>query len=314
MPLSNYSQVFNNAEYSPTQDLFGYQEPFERTYLTDAYTMSPNDSLSTFFDTESFFDQAATASERKVPNSASRPQSFDPILPLPLTSSSGVSNQYDGTLFPETTSAQVEGFAPWSSFDPAAVNLASINPAGSASFSPTVRSSSRTPSLCGDGQQPGSPSLSPRLIKRESPFSPATQEEQTTPKRPLRKRGRPRLDQLDTEFETVGPSSAKCPRSGRLPHNQVERKYREGLNSELERLRKAVPTLSHSEEALTIGQPKPSKGMILSNAIDYIKTIERERDALREEVEQLKQSRRQSQSMNWVGGGSSLDDFLAEFK
>ncbi|KAH4174352.1 hypothetical protein HBI70_154520 [Parastagonospora nodorum] len=306
MPLSNYSQVFNNAEYSPTQDLFGYQEPFERTYLTDAYTMSPNDSLSTFFDTESFFDQAATTSEKKASNSASHHPSFDPILPL--TSSSGVSNQYDGTLFPETASAQMELYAPWSSFDPAAVNLASINPAGSASFSPTVRSSSRTPSLCEDGQQPGSPSMSPRLIKRESPFSPVSQEEQTTPKRPLRKRGRPRLDQLDTESQSAGPSSAKCQRSSRLPHNQVERKYREGLNSELERLRKAVPTLSKSEEALV----KPSKGMILSSAIDYIKSIERERDALREEVEQLKQSRRQS--MNWVGGGSSIDDFLADFK
>lgn len=274
--------------------------------------MSPSDSLSTFFDAESFFDQAATTSEKKALNSASHAQSFDPILPL--NSNSGISNQYDETLFPEATSAQVEGYAPWSSFDPAAVNLASINPTGSASFSPTVRSSSRTPSLCGDDQQQGSPSMSPRLIKRESPFSPAVQEEQATPKRPLRKRGRPRLDQLDTEFETAGPSSAKCPRSSRLPHNQVERKYREGLNSELERLRKAVPTLSQSEEALMIGQPKPSKGMILSSAIDYIKTIERERDALREEVEQLKQSRRQSQPMNWVGGGGSIDDFLAEFK
>ncbi|EAT85022.1 hypothetical protein SNOG_07556 [Parastagonospora nodorum SN15] len=277
MPLSNYSQVFNNAEYSPTQDLFGYEQPFEKTYLTDAYTMSPNDSLSTFFDTESFFDQAATTLEKKSSNSSSRPQSFNPILPL--TSNSTVGNQYDGTVYPEITSVQMEGYAPWPSFDSAAVNLAAINPAGSASFSPTVRSSSRTPSLCGDGQQPGSPSMSPRLIKRESPFSPVSQEEQTTPKRPLRKRGRPRLDQLDTESQSAGPSSAKCQRSSRLPHNQVERKYREGLNSELERLRKAVPTLSKSEEALI----KPSKGMILSSAIDYIKSIERERDALREE-------------------------------
>jgi hypothetical protein len=301
MPLSNYSQVYN-AEYSPTQDIFGYQDPFEKTYLTDAHAMSPNDSLSTFFDTESFFDQSSIRLEKKPLNSPSDLQSFNPTLPL--TSIAPTRVEYDG----QTTSGQVEDYASWSAFDPAPIDLAE-----SASFSPTTQTSSRTPSLCGDAQQqPQSPSASLRFMKYESPSVPASPEEQNTPKRPLRKRGRPRLDQLDTSSQSTEPSSAKYQRSGRLPHNQVERKYREGLNSELERLRKAVPSLSQSDEANMIGQPKPSKGMILSSAIDYIKTIEREKLALREEVEQLKQTQRQS--LGWTGGRDSLDDFLADFK
>jgi hypothetical protein len=50
--------------------------------------------------------------------------------------------------------------------------------------------------------------------------------------------------------------------------------------------------------------------MILSSAIEYIRTIERERDAWREEVERLKQN--QGQMMGWAGGSSALDDFLMD--
>jgi hypothetical protein len=57
-----------------------------------------------------------------------------------------------------------------------------------------------------------------------------------------------------------------------------------------------------------MGQPKPSKAMVLSSAIDYIKKIEREKEALKEEVERLKQN--QGQNMAWTSGSTSLDDFL----
>jgi hypothetical protein len=302
MPLTNYPRVFLEP-YSPTQGIFANQEPFEKTYLTDAYAMSPDDSLSTFFDADSFFNQALATSEKTNSNFLSESHPFDPTLPTTGIAYTSGQQDYSQGLYNNNT-GQMDLHAPDSTLDPAAV--LSAEPA---SFSPTSHSSSRTPSLYGDAPRPAqSPSMSPCSIKRESPSPPASPREQTTSKRPLRKRGRPRLDRFDTEFPLPEPSS-KCARTGRLPHNQVERKYREGLNSELERLRKTVPTLSHGDEA---GQPKPSKGMILSSAIEYIKTIENERDALREEVARLKQ--RQPQPMGWPGDNTSLDDFLLDFK
>lgn len=62
-----------------------------------------------------------------------------------------------------------------------------------------------------------------------------------------------------------------------LPYNQVERKYREGLDMELERLRMAVPTLSQGDCGAAVRAAKPSKAMVLAAAINYIKKIERER-------------------------------------
>jgi hypothetical protein len=56
---------------------------------------------------------------------------------------------------------------------------------------------------------------------------------------------------------------------------------------ELERLRKAVPTLPQSEKDDIIGAAKPSKAMVLAAAIDYIKRVEKERDAAVSEVERL---------------------------
>jgi hypothetical protein len=99
-----------------------------------------------------------------------------------------------------------------------------------------------------------------------------------------RKRGRPRLDRTPS---ASADASHTRRRSTCLPHKQVERKYREGLNMEFERLRRAVPTLPQSVDANVMGAAKPSKGMVLAAAIDYIKRIERERDAALDEVERL---------------------------
>lgn len=100
-----------------------------------------------------------------------------------------------------------------------------------------------------------------------------------------RKRGRPRLNRSGT---TNGSSSSNdVRRSTCLPHKQVERKYREGLNKEFERLRKAVPTLPQSSEANAIGVAKISKRTVLAAAIDYIGRVERERDVAVDEVERL---------------------------
>ena len=65
--------------------------------------------------------------------------------------------------------------------------------------------------------------------------------------------------------------------SKRLPHNQVERKYREGLNAEMERLRAAIPTLPQDA---TLGAPKPSKATVLQCAVDEINKVREEKAKL----------------------------------
>jgi hypothetical protein len=57
------------------------------------------------------------------------------------------------------------------------------------------------------------------------------------------------------------------------------------------------------EETGAIGQPKPSKAMVLSSAIDYIHRTERERDALIEENDKLRRNQRLSR-------GEDMDGFL----
>jgi hypothetical protein len=130
------------------------------------------------------------------------------------------------------------------------------------------------------------------------------------PKRVQRKRGRPRLNRSGTDDcptntninnnninnnnannSADSTATTKSRATRRLPHNQVERKYREGLNSELERLRRAVPTLPQREGGDLNSPPKPSKATVLASAIDYIKFIEAERERLTEENKQLREGR-----------------------
>jgi hypothetical protein len=115
--------------------------------------------------------------------------------------------------------------------------------------------------------------------------------EESAPKQPQRKRGRPRLDRKLSRATPAPSSNAPCwkhcQHTSCQPHVQVERKYREGLNSDLERLRRAVPTLLQSGDGAVMGQPKPSKAMVLSCAVAYIAKIEHERDRLRERNKQL---------------------------
>jgi hypothetical protein len=304
MPCSSYPNLVD-TDYSSSQDTFVYQEPFEKRYLANTYATSPDYCLSNLFDTDDLFDQSFTSLEMMPSGFPTKPAPFNPTLPTGEMSAGESQSSFDHTFY-QAPFGQPEQYDPSYSLDPTAIH--SSEPA---SFSPITQSSSKTPSLCEDAQQHAqSPSLSPHLIKLESPFSPASLEEQTTPKRPLRKRGRPRLDRTDTDIHSPTSPSAKTPRTGRLPHNQVERKYREGLNSELERLRRAVPTLPNSDDGCAMGQPKPSKAMVLCSAIEYIRQIEKERDALREEVERLKQN--QGQSMGWTRGNRSLDEFLMD--
>jgi hypothetical protein len=74
----------------------------------------------------------------------------------------------------------------------------------------------------------------------------------------------------------------------RQPHNQVERKYRESLNTQLTTLSKVVPSLQQNgcdgADIEDLPTPsKPSKAVILASATAYIKQLEKERKALADE-------------------------------
>jgi hypothetical protein len=295
MPFSNYSYEFD-ANYSQSQDIIAFQDPFDKTYFADTCATSLDYPLSTFFYTESFFDQPLTSVEM-IPSQTTH----NPTLPETGNSAADDQPSYGQTYFQ----------APFTQLDcdtGCSLDSASGFPTEPTDPSPATQSS-RASSLSGDAQERAySPSMSPHAVKLESPLSPVLPREQTTPKQQLRKRGRPRLDRVESQTHPSGSSSAKSQHTGRLPHNQVERKYREGLNTELERLRKAVPTLANSEQGDAMGQPKPSKAMVLSKAIDYIKQVEREKEALKGQVEKLKLN--QGQNVAWTSGNISLDDFL----
>jgi hypothetical protein len=132
--------------------------------------------------------------------------------------------------------------------------------------------------------------LSPSALKADPYSSDNTGSESSTEPAP-RKRRRPRINRDDISASSTlvntNPISTPARRLGRLPHKQIERKYREGLNLEIERLRKAVPTLLQSTDSCVIGAAKPSKGMVLAAAIRYILEIEEQRDSAINEIERL---------------------------
>lgn len=134
-------------------------------------------------------------------------------------------------------------------------------------------------------------SRSPSSHENGSPYSEVMShhsEEEVTAEPAPRKRGRPRLTRCSTPPADSYAHSTKPRRTTTcLPHKQVERKYREGLNMEFERLRRAIPTLPQSVDAHVMGAAKPSKGMVLAAAIEYINKTERERDAAFDEIERL---------------------------
>ncbi|KAF2455799.1 hypothetical protein BDY21DRAFT_61211 [Lineolata rhizophorae] len=97
---------------------------------------------------------------------------------------------------------------------------------------------------------------------------------------PKRGRGRPKLQPSTGD----GPSKP----GERVPHTQVERKYRETLNKEMERLREALPTLPFLPQEDGASGPKPKKATILATAVNYIKFLENEYERLDKEIQELK--------------------------
>ncbi|EDU49100.1 HLH domain containing protein [Pyrenophora tritici-repentis] len=280
-----------------------YSNYFDNPYLNEVFDSTPDYSLTSFFDNDSFFEQPVTPVEMSsaVPSKSLRPNSTLPVTGTSTNSSQQLAQTFNpielepfdqppGAFFTHHTGAHVVASEP-------------------ACFSPTTTTISQTSSFCDDATQQASPSLSPHMLKRESPSSPASESESSTPKRPTRKRGRPKMDRRSTDSQLVTSPSAKSQRTKRLPHNQVERKYREGLNAELERLRNAVPILRQRDEPGHMAQPKPSKAMILASAIEYIQSIEKENELLKGENERLRCQSRGGMEGNWERRDGSLEFF-----
>lgn len=73
----------------------------------------------------------------------------------------------------------------------------------------------------------------------------------------------------------------------RVPHNLVERRYRDNLNNQIEHLRLTLPSLRDAqpsppevEDVMAMGPRMPSKAVIISTAATYIKDLETERERL----------------------------------
>ncbi|KAF1923097.1 uncharacterized protein M421DRAFT_426204 [Didymella exigua CBS 183.55] len=246
-----------DSDYSPINDHVPYQNPFDQSCFADLYTTPPDQSLATFLD-HSYFDWHQSS----------------------VNCSSGWdcgSVFYPAQPFDEVGSGCASIFETVPAFD---IGIP---------ITPSTSVSSTSP-FCGDAiPVPASspPSSSEHEKLREAPAL----GEEPAPKQPGRKRGRLRLDRKLSGAVPGPPSNAPSwkhrQHTSRQPHVQVERKYREGLNSGLERLRRAVPTLLQRGDGAVMGQPKLSKAMVLSCAVAYIAKIEHERDGLREGNEQL---------------------------
>ncbi|EGP85119.1 uncharacterized protein MYCGRDRAFT_110581 [Zymoseptoria tritici IPO323] len=80
----------------------------------------------------------------------------------------------------------------------------------------------------------------------------------------------------------------------RIPHTIIERRYRDNLNTSIETLRLCLPTLkdayitSPDMEDSALPPKLPSKTIIIATAAGYIKELEGERDAVRGEMEGLR--------------------------
>lgn len=96
----------------------------------------------------------------------------------------------------------------------------------------------------------------------------------------------------DSPIQESPPAAAedKPKNRRRLPHNQVERKYRESLNTQLDSLRRVVPSLQQNARACDSADiedlptpSKPSKAVILASATAHIKQQEKDKKALSDE-------------------------------
>ncbi|KAF2745814.1 hypothetical protein M011DRAFT_121847 [Sporormia fimetaria CBS 119925] len=213
-----------------------------------------------------------------------------------------------------------------SSLEPASPPFSAyINPSATLISSPLGRPLSPTPSVCGDqATEPiKSETWSPQPLT--SPSNPTYSNTTAYGVSPCVRQSRaaqaqrPRPKSLPVLFTPLTnttshphphnhthshhlPYSPSSPRKlpiHRTTHKDIERKYREGINSDLERLRRAIPSLAQSDEDESGGDEggaakkpvKPTKSQVLAAALEYIKHGDEEREALREEVRALREEK-----------------------
>jgi hypothetical protein len=150
----------------------------------------------------------------------------------------------------------------------------------------SLRQATPTSSSCSDRSLDG-----PARILEYDSLSCVSTDVGPAPKRQMKKRGQPKLDPIAC---SVSGALAEDQCTTSIPHNMVERKYRQGLNAQLERLRRAVPTLLQSSDRDGIGQPKLSKSMVIAAAIDHIEMVTQERDILQKENNEISQYRKEN--------------------
>jgi hypothetical protein len=197
--------VIINADYSPTNEVSFYPDAFDRAYIT-----SPDHSLASFFDCDSYFNRPLPSVEVPAPgvSTPKNPAIFNATLPAATTTSAKLDPSYSSK-FNQAPFGQLEQF-PSDFFSDTGGNAFK--------FSVSPRSQhSRTPSLCDNVprqfQAPSSPKLSPCPTKKREP----TDEGVEFMEEPMskRKRARPRLDRSNSD--TLSASS-KYHRTSRVPH------------------------------------------------------------------------------------------------
>lgn len=281
--MSSYP-IVASSDCSPAHEAFSCPDAFDKAYLADLYTTTPDSLLDDWVNCD-FFDRPLNNVDLTAGFAPKYHAAFSATLP---TAASAIEDA-NMNQWPSVNSVPFRRLVNYDDTFTTGLQFGAINSDSLESSCSSLRESSPTPLLCGDGPQlaQASPTLSHSSLKRESLDDAAKDE--PSPKRVQRKRGRPRINRSETDPINYSTSdSPKSRPSYRRPHNQVERKYREGLNSGLERLRLAVPTLPQRYSSDLEGPPKPSKATVLASAIDYIRAIEAERDRLLEENEGLR--------------------------
>jgi hypothetical protein len=258
LDFSAYPMVVK-TDYSYTNEYLLCQDLIDQTYFANVYTSLPDRSLETCLDYP-YLEKSGSSVE--LPSDLDFCPAFCPV-----------------PLFSELRQRPASSFNRHPAFD---LGLP-ISPNTSFFFASPL-CSDEIPVLA-------SPTLSLSSLECETPKEATLSSEDLAPKQPQRKRGRPKLEH---KISGITPNSSinACSSKHRQHapcqlHKQAERKYRQGLNSYLERLRRVLPTLSQSNEDHNMRQIKPSKLMVLSCAIDCIEKIENERDRLRKGNEQL---------------------------
>jgi len=97
-------------------------------------------------------------------------------------------------------------------------------------------------------------------------------------------------DDNDDDQQSMTSSTGKVPSKRRIAHNLVEKRYRNTINSEMERLRRMIPQIVTIDAQTPDGRAKASKATVLSSAVRYIQDLERDRHRLAMENEELRMS------------------------